>query len=357
MRYALLLLLIAVVACAKTEPAASSTTETETKPATEPAARPGTQDEPEGAEPSAVPINAKPSEPDSDEAPETFADALPEFGPPEIELLEAGSPPLKKLSWQFKKGSQATAKISNSMSVEMVAGTNRSPETSAPSTSFSVSLDTVEVSPDGSAKVAFKIDDAEVDRESSHEVLVEQQMTASDKLKGATGTYSIDSTGTIGELAFDEPVDPRGAEMADDFKRMLRLATISVPSEKIGVGAKWLVEQVVEQGGVRLRERRVYKVSELNGSRVVLDATVQAKAPPQTVRIPGQGSRRTYQLLGYKAEGSQKLSIDLTQLAPGSLDSKVLTTQRIIPEGQVAGGAGTNAIQLKMNVNTVLTRK
>jgi len=239
--------------------------------------------------------------------------------------------------------------------VEMLAGTQQSPETSAPSLSLKVSLDTVEVMPNGSAKVAFELLDGKVDVESSHEVLVSQQMRALDAIKGLSGTYTVDANGVMSDLEFAEAVDPLGAELADDFKRMLRLTTMPVPKEEVGVGGKWIVEQVVEQGGVRLRERRYYKISELDGSRVALDVTVKTMAPPQTVRIPGQGTSRTYLLQGYKAEGTEKLKIDLTQLAPSSRDTEVVTTQRMATLQQTATNP-TSAMNLKLHVNTTLAR-
>jgi hypothetical protein len=351
MRYALLLFVITALGCSKAEPAPSSQTEPE--PAAKPEAKSETKtDSPAEAKP--VTISAKPSEPDTDHTPVTFEEALPELGFPTITIGDAGSPPLRQLRWKFKQGSKTTAEIKNSMTVEMLAGTQQSPETSAPSLSLKVSLDTVEVMPNGSAKVAFELLDGKVDVESSHEVLVSQQMRALDAIKGLSGTYTVDANGVMSDLEFAEAVDPRGAELADDFKRMLRLTTMPVPKEEVGVGGKWIVEQVVEQGGVRLRERRYYKISELDGSRVGLDVTVQTMAPPQTVRIPGQGIKGTYQLRGYKAEGTETLKIDLTQLAPSSRDTEVVTTQRMFSVQKAANT--TTAVNLRMHVNTTLAR-
>lgn len=359
MRYALLLLLTIALACSKAEKAEPSTTET--KPDVAPVAADAKPAVPSAEAKAKASQDAQPAEDTllgAKEKPsvETFADALPQFGPPEIKLIAPGEPPLQKLSWKFKQGSKVTAAVHNSMSVEMSAGVRSAPETSAPTLEFEVSLDAVEVSPDGPAKVAFRLVDGKVDPKSSHEVLVSQQIKALEALEGLAGTYSVHANGAIDEFAFDAAVNPRGAELADDLKRILRMTTIPVPDEKVGVGAKWTVEQVVEQGGVRLRERRLYEISELDGSRLGLTVSVQTQAPPQEVRIPGAGSRRNYQLLGYNAEGSERLQIDLAQLAPKSRDSKVTTTQRMTTAEQIKQGS-LSAMQLKMHVNTTVTRR
>jgi hypothetical protein len=285
MQYAMVLIVLLTLACSKREPASEeagvTTPETETR----------TEGEGEG------------KAPPTPEAAPPKAD-LPPAEPPKIELRSAGKPPLKEVRWRFQEGAKEVLKMTMAQVIQMKGGgwDNRYVPIGIAQT---IDFENKAVSPDGIAEVAFQIREvAELKTKDANSPPIEGA-------KGATGTYKVDSTGVIQDLMLVAAPDSiyKGSDL-DVLKGLLRLTALPVPSEPIGVGAKWTVTQVVYEHETSMNEQMAIELVKRTHSGVVL-----------RVEIKGSGSRES-------AAGGQQQTISLDTKTQGLVK---LSPTKVVP--------------------------
>jgi hypothetical protein len=101
------------------------------------------------------------------------------------------------------------------------------------------------------------------------------------------------------------------------------LASLPLPEEPVGKGAKWRATQVVEHRGARIQQKSTYELLSVKGSRVRASVTFEQTAPVQRIRPPG-GSL-DIQLTELKFEGDGEGTWQLGKLAPRSASEKTMT--------------------------------
>jgi len=87
---------------------------------------------------------------------------------------------------------------------------------------------------------------------------------------------------------------------------------MQLPSEPIGLGARWEQEKTREWGGIPIRFTQRYEVRELSARLVRLDVSAAATTPQQYVKIPNlpEGASAFLNSAGGTASGQVQLDTE-----------------------------------------------
>jgi len=314
MKYAILALALLTLACSKKESPSEAPSSDSM----------GTTHEAEAEGTEAAPAEAQPEEA-----------VLPSVEPPVVELIDAGRPPLRKVRWQFEKGSDERLKMKSAYVFQAdVKGAKAGPRAGQrqvlPTMLQTIDFVIQDVSADGLAEVTFEVrDDAILN---TPNVTPGLHITGA---KGATGTYRVDSTGVIHDFAFTPPPDANPRADLEYVENLLRLMVFPVPDQPIGVRAKWTVTRDVERRGIPMKEQVTLELLKLAGSQITLAFELKSNGSRQTkVGKPSAEALRTEET-SWDAKGRTKSS--LTKLVPrlSTLENVLVLESKLTkPEGQ-----------------------
>ncbi len=318
MRYVIVVLVLATLACSKKEPAGDSHAAVETEVAAEAEVR---------AAPAA---GADPSEAQ-----------VPSLEPTTVKLINAGKPPLGKVRWQFHEGATEVLEMTTTQTIDMKGGGWDHvyvPVGIAQTIDFA----TTAVSTDGIADVALTIREVEeLDTKGANSPAIEGG-------KGATATYKVDSMGVIQDLVLvGAPDSIYKATDLDVLRGLIRMTVVPFPAEAIGVGAKWTVTQGVYEFQTALTEQMAIELIDVGGPNMTL-----------RVEIKGSGSRHVViqegneQTISLDTDTKLLVKVSLKKLVPRSskLEHKTAQTVTVI-------GADDPDGQLKVNIDRKVTMR
>lgn len=316
MRWSILLLMSLSLACSKKEPAAP------TEP--EQAAETEAPSDSEGFSPEL----GAPTEPSADVPRPKGAEELPPplrtpapplSKPPVIEVLDQGEEPRRALGWKIKPGFEQKLSADIGFSIEAIVVVLRTRE-GAYTLTYDLNVRAEKVGADGSVRVAYEVDDANVNLKRVGEQRLERMKLAVTTARQIRGGYTLGPRGRITdfEMKIPDGMTRTGHDMADNLRWALFQMTPIFPEQAVGEGAKWTVHQGVLQRGIRVNQLTTFKVVKLEGERVELTMEQLQSAAKQAFRDPGLPVTKQLTLLSATANGPLKW--DLTELAPRAAD-------------------------------------
>lgn len=265
-------------------------------------------------------------------------------------VISNGEPPRRAIRWSFEPGAKETIEIRTQLSTKMPNG-----ESTRPPVTYALSLETTEVSADGTAKLAFRVDSIEVGRaEGFSEDQRASIRAALDNVKGMGGTYIVDSRGTVSAIELQNK-ESGYAGFERLLRQLLQRTTVPAPEEEVGQGAKWAIDRAFEEGEIRIDEAVSVELATLEGASMAIEASVATSAAEQTItKGPGIPAGGSITLLGVKGDGTIKGRWDLEKVSPTSLEIKSSETRTYLgpsPEG------GEKPIELQYDTAVTMTRK
>jgi hypothetical protein len=317
MRWLIIILILLSLACSKKERPPQAETAPETAPETRGAG---------GSAPSAL-----------SDLPAELEGAAPSVGePPSVTLLEAGKKPFAELRWNVKPELEQKLSLKILVTVQSLVAMTIEMASPGRADLYEMTLRAKDVVPDGKVRVDFTID----------EVRSKVNTNALAAIEGATGSYSLDSRGTIQNVKIDLPTRAPllAHRMADDIKWSLSQMAVSLPVEGVGQGAKWTVHRGVELGGVHVNQLSTVELVKLQGSRIDIKASIQQSATPQTFKNPGASNE--LELAKFEGVGNREVAWDLTELAPSSANV-TSTSRKFVRQTMKNGQRTTTLIETK----------
>ncbi|GGC70870.1 hypothetical protein GCM10011410_24690 [Hoyosella rhizosphaerae] len=137
---------------------------------------------------------------------------------------------------------------------------------------------------------------------------------------GSEATIRMDRNGSVQELTLSptEESDDIARESLEHAIFQTVYGVVALPSEPVGVGAQWLVEQPIVSATEILQSTTV-TLRERNGDVIVLDISVEQKPTLDFFDIPGAGR---VLIDSFDSRGSGSITVDLTKPLPtdGNVD-------------------------------------
>lgn len=254
---------------------------------------------------------------------------------PIVELVDAGAEPRTELRLAIADGTMETMVTDMTQSISQeVDGTPLSAVTTSVVTETAIAVATV----DGGFQLSSEVTGMEAGPEADPAVVAAMEDAAAQMI-GLITVATLDERGIVLDQQTSDSGNPTVDQMVDS------VAGISAPfpAEPVGVGATWTVTQVLDLAGVLTTQTATYTVVELDGSTLVLDATVAQSVEPDSKLVQGGIS---LDVLEWTNDGTGRLTIDLTKVTPSSSMTSIGT--------QVFGVPGTDE-RLTQTIETEVT--
>jgi hypothetical protein len=316
MRWSILILMSLSLACSKKEPAAPAEPEQAAEAESAPLPHGSELMTGQVSDPTAeVPIPKGAAE-----LPEPLKTAAPALtAPPVLQVLEQGQEPRQALRWNIKPGFEQKLSANVGYLIDAIVVVMRVGEPIYV-VSYDLTMRAEKVEDDGSVRVSFAVDNANIDMKTLGEKRVSRMKLALTSARKLTGSYTLGPRGRVTAFEMKVPSDATRTahDMADNLRWALLHMTPTFPDEPLGQGAKWTVHEGIRQGGVHVNQLTTLQLVKLEGSRVELAVEQQQSAAKQSFQDPGLAMTKKLTLLSGMANGP--LTWDLAELAPRAAD-------------------------------------
>jgi hypothetical protein len=253
--------------------------------------------------------------------------------PAKTELLQAGTEPRRELKFRPTANSKQTMTMTMGMSMEMIVGETPLPKTPIPKMVLQIDSRVQRVDPSGDIHCSFGYSDirAIADKDTSPEVLAAMQKS----LKSMVGTKIDLVIGSNGQmksknLSLPKNIDPMIKQSLAQLDRSMEQISTPLPVEKIGLGAKWQVNNSIQVAGIKFDRSSTYEVVEIDETGMTVKTTISQSAPPQDLPMPGAAKESKGKITSLVSDGEGKYTIRFDSLLPVSGNSSSNTDSKTV---------------------------
>ncbi len=339
-------------------PSPATTTAPET---TAPATSPPAADAATTPEPDATTT----PEPDAATAPEpdaATADAPASPAATRLRLLVPGAEPRLAPRYALVAGLEQRAALAMSTELELGATGQRMP-TALPKTRMlltaTVGPDADTASPERETTVRLAIAEAGLapGAEPGPTRAGERLAEVIRALRGLEGQKLVSARGLSRRFSLAFPEGHAGpdtvaalAPIVQGFERAIDQMTVPLPAEPIGVGAKWEVQDQVEEAGMMLDQTTTFEATAVARDKLTLRFAVTLAAPPGELAgtLAGGLSAKVKSLSG---SGEGTIEVDLTRPLPKKLSGE----NRIVLSLELASDGEPRPLDVEMRVTLAVT--
>ena len=240
---------------------------------------------------------------------------------PTIKVLTTGTEPRKQLRFRFAKGTKEHLVLTTNQSIT----NNGQSAGSIPTIKIMMDVEVIAVEPNGDAKYEFTFVGSEViGRPGIPTMVVTATQRALDYLDGVRGTSFVDTRGFNRDFTVEIPPSLPSeiqAQLTDQLANMGQTSA-PFPVDAVGVGARWEVQQTLNQHGVRMEQVATFELVELGTDSGKLVSVVAQSAEPQALPPPSPGV--TARLMKLQGSGTGQVRYDLNGLVPTALTTIAL---------------------------------
>jgi hypothetical protein len=263
----------------------------------------------------------------------TVQPTTPTIQPQQIELLNAGAEPRRELKFRPIANSQQNITMTMGMSMDILVADTPEPKTSIPTMMIDVKSAIRRVDSNGDIHSRFTYGDVKAiaDRDTPPAMLATMQKQLQN-LKGIKIEMVISNSGTLisKNLILPKGIDSTVKQTLLQFDRSIDRIAVKLPTEKVGLGAKWRVNDSLQIDGLRLNQSSTYEIVDISETEMKIRTQVTQSAPPQDLPIPGVSSDIQAKLTSLASTGNGIATIRFNSLLPTggkfsmSTDSKAL---------------------------------
>ncbi|MBD8507773.1 hypothetical protein HT102_14890 [Hoyosella sp. G463] len=253
----------------------------------------------------ALPAACASSSDDAGEAPAERVTVTLPVPPTTVTLLDPGAEPRGELAYQFAHGTESEHLVTARSTIAQVLGGDPEQDFSRPEVTLPLTA-RIGASNAMGQNVTLTVGAATSPDENTRSAL--------DDAPGSEATLRISPSGAVHELTLSP--SPQSNDTAREALEHAMFQTVYgvgvMPSEPVGPGARWLIEQPIESATDIVQSTTV-TLLERTGNRIVLDVSVNQQPSLEYFDTPGAG-----RLLvdTFSSNGSGRITIDLAQPLP-----------------------------------------
>lgn len=286
----------------------------------------------------------------------TSAQAADPGNPVQVELIEAGEAPLQEVRYKPRVGETQTAVMTISIDMSMSMAGNAMPAQAIPAQKVTFDTTVEEINADGDIKFSFLYTGAEVvddpKNPSAMAPMLEEMVKS---LKGATGTATVTNRGMTQSAEFTIPEDmaPQMKQMLDGMKESMNRISSPVPSEPIGLGAKWKVTQNLVANGMQIVQTSNHEIIKLDTGGFTMAINVTQTADPQEIKNAALPAGTKLSLVSLDTDGQGTSQVETGSIIPvqSSLSIKTQSTMDVEVAGQKQ--QMTTDVKMSMELETL----
>lgn len=249
----------------------------------------------------------------------------------EVVLLDPGSEPRQELRYKLEKGHKEQVAMTITMTMKMEMPGMPSTPISMPPMKMVMDLEIAEKLDDDKARYKFEVTETDIlDAPDVQPMVAKTLKSEIGKVVGMKGSAVVDTRGFNTDATLEMPpgLNPQMSQMMDSTQQSMDQMSSPLPEEPVGVGAKWELNQNIEQNGINVKQKTTFELVELEGSTGKLKASIMQTAEPQTAQMPGGVSAEVKSL---NSSGEGEINFDLANLVPqkASIDLKTDSDMKV----------------------------
>ncbi len=269
--------------------------------------------------------------------PTTSSSAVADPDGPVVELLDAGAEPRAAVRLQVEEGDVQRSTMTMQTQMSMTIDGEAAQTGDLPPVLLDTEVTIDDVRDDGIIESSFTYDGVRVDGTG---VDAEQMESALEAVAGISGTLVMTDTGAFvdGDLDLPDDLDGTMRTTMESFETQMSNFTIPLPTEELGVGARWTVTTQTALNGIEAVNVATYELVERDNDVLALDVDFTTTAPEQDPEFPGLPPGESVHLVKMAMAGSGQSRIRLDRLLPLSSSSTIAgdVTMTIEAEGETS---------------------
>lgn len=266
-----------------------------------------------------------PSTPTSAESPSKSAQLsqesskTPAAAQSNVELINAGTEPKQQLRFTPGANTKQTLQMTMDMDMAMSVGGQTQPAFDSPPIKMTMESEVKKVDANGDIHTDFSYSDADVvAAKNTQPQLVNAMRAQVKKLVGLRGSMIVDNQGNTKQANFNTPetLDPNTKKMVEQMVTSLKQLSSPVPSEAVGVGAKWKIPNSVTANGMTMNQSSTYELVDIKDNVASLQVSMEQQAGTQKINPQGLPPGASIDLKSMNSQGNGKLKLALNQVMP-----------------------------------------
>jgi len=242
-----------------------------------------------------------------------------------VTLLEPGAEPRVTLAFKPAKELNQLSRLTIKSSKEQVSGAGERMSMNMPALTLELGCQVNELDEAGKAKVIETLHRSAVNGGADSDPnQVEMFRQTYAQLEGMKSEAEIKSTGE--RVTTDATANPTGGGNVGDVTASFAMI---LPTEPVGVGAKWDVDSNVDQQGLKLSMKFTYEVVALEGDKISVKIVMDGESPSQELALPNLPPGAKAELLSAGLSGEGTADYDLSRLLPIKADQTISNNTRI----------------------------
>ncbi len=237
----------------------------------------------------------------------------------QIKVINTGVDPKVPLRLTPKVNQTEKAKLILNLDTEVLLKNKTFPAPKTPSLLFSLETTVTNVEKNGDIGFKFVISDVQVIKDPKISEKIEKAVKEQVKqIIGFGGTFVIDNQGQPKSSKFNFPqqTNPMLQQLTEQINSSIQQIAGPLPTESVGVGAKWNVTQTMDSSIIKIDQVTTYEIVSLKDGKATLKVGLTQNAPPQKLNLPGLPPKANFDLKSYTATGEGQVMMTLNQLLP-----------------------------------------
>jgi hypothetical protein len=256
----------------------------------------------------------------------------------QVKLLEPGAEPRKVLRLNPNQGDQQTVVMSIKTAMNMQLGDIPEQKMKLPVMEITMSTTVKEVSKEGDITYEVQFLDSSIAEDVEVMPQISEGMkTALANLKGTSGTATMSSRGVSKKLDLKAPetADPQTKQTLEQLKQSFSNLSTPLPSEPVGIGAKWEAKMPFQSQGMKIDQTIVYELTSLEENQLTAKSTITQSAANQKIQNPAMPALKL-DLTKMEGQGTGQITQELSKIiaTEGTADVHAELAMSMNAEGQ-----------------------
>lgn len=234
----------------------------------------------------------------------------------QIKVISNGGEPRKQLRLEPKAGDTQKVGISTKVTMDMGMG---APVT-LPKTTLPMDIAIKSIAENGDVVYEMTYGDPVIaDEPGGTPGLAETFKTALAGIAGTTGTTTVSAQGVHKTTNIKYPANatPQLRQALDQVKESMAAVSTPLPSEPIGIGAKWEAKQQVKSQGMTISQTSSYELVSAEASQIVIKSAIEQSAANQKLPTSAMGGLKA-DLVKMTGTMTGSMTWDMSRVMPNT---------------------------------------
>lgn len=238
-----------------------------------------------------------------------------------VTLLSAGDGSRSTLRLRLHKGDRATTRFVLKLALRTTIN-GQTTSVDSPPVYEDLATEVLDATPEAST-IRFTVVDAGAEADplstdSRSSDLASTENAALQKLRGLGGTVTMNDRAVVTSSRLQIPgtVDASTHSTLQQLQEQFVQLSRPLPTEPVGLGARWTVDQPITVNGISVRQRATYRLAARHGNRYSLDISGDQTAKLGPAKLPNMPSGDKALITGWKLTIDGSSDLDLTRVLP-----------------------------------------